>query len=86
MSVKILHVLCEGQTEQGFVENPELVNDRPDSAPSKRIIKAIEGNKKIGYSYDKPKAGKFVAEKVGMVQLRAQCSHFNSWIETLINK
>ena len=68
------------------IGNPELVNDRPDSAPSKRIIKAIEGNKKIGYSYDKPKAGKFVAEKVGIVQLRAQCSHFNSWIETLINK
>ena len=30
MSVKILHVLCEGQTEQGFVENvlkPYLLSD-----------------------------------------------------------
>ena len=35
---------------------PELINDNPTTAPSKRIIKAIEGNNN-NYSYDKPKAG-----------------------------
>lgn len=64
--------------------NPELVNDGPDTAPSKRIIKAIEGNRRISFHYDKPKAGKFVAQKVGMEGLRKQCSHFNEWIERLI--
>ena len=67
------------------VGNPELVNDKPDSAPSKRIIKAIEGDKKTRYNYDKPKSGKYVTKMVGIEQLRAQCRHFNEWIEILIS-
>ena len=67
------------------IGNPELVNDKPDSAPSKRIIKAIEGDKKTHYNYDKPKSGKYVTKLVGIEQLRAQCRHFNEWIEILIS-
>lgn len=73
------------KSELALIGNPELVNDNPNTAPSKRIIKAIEGNKKTSYSYDKPKAGKYVAQKVGIEELRAQCQHFNQWIEKLIN-
>lgn len=73
------------KAELAEVGNPELVNDNPNTAPSKRIIKAIEGDKKTHYNYDKPKAGKFVAEKVGVDELRAKCRHFNDWIEKLIN-
>lgn len=65
------------------IGNPELVNDHPQTAPSKRIIKAIEGDKKH-YHYDKPKAGKFVTEQVGIDALREMCAHFNEWIEKLI--
>ena len=60
------------------VDNPELINDN-------RIIKAIEGEKKKRYNYDKPKAGKFVAQKVGMETLRSQCPHFNEWVEKLMS-
>lgn len=67
------------------VDNPELINDNPATAPSKRIIKAIEGEKKKRYNYDKPKAGKFVAQKVGMETLRSQCPHFNEWVEKLMS-
>lgn len=67
------------------IGNPELVNDAPHTAPSKRIINAIEGLKKAHFNYDKPKAGKFVAQKVGVENLRTQCRHFNEWIEKLIN-
>lgn len=74
------------KTELAEIGNPELVNDNPRTAPSKRIIKAIEGDKKNRYSYDKPKSGKYVAQKVGIDQLRRQCRHFNEWIEKLINK
>lgn len=70
--------------ELDCIGNPELVNDNPHTAPSKRIINAIEGDKKAYYNYDKPKAGKYVAEKVGIESLRAQCHHFNEWIEKLI--
>lgn len=66
------------------VDNPELINDNPATAPSKRIIKAIEGEKKTRYNYDKPKAGKFEAQKVGMETLRSQCPHFNEWVEKLM--
>lgn len=81
---------CDGNIEKlkselAEVGNPELVNDSPDTAPSKRIIKAVEGNKRTHYNYDKPKAGKFVAQKVGIETLRDQCPHFNGWIEQLIN-
>ena len=68
-----------------LIGNPELVNDSPDTAPSKRIIQAIEGVKKHLYNYDKPKAGRYVAEKVGIEVLRKKCSHFNEWVEKLIN-
>ncbi|MCQ2233343.1 MAG: DUF4276 family protein [Paludibacteraceae bacterium] len=73
------------KAELAAVGNPELVNDSPKTAPSKRIIKAIEGDMKNHYNYDKPKAGKFVAEKVGVAELRTKCRHFNEWIEKLIN-
>lgn len=65
--------------------NPELINDRPDTAPSKRIIKAIEGDGRTHFIYDKPKAGKFVAQKVGIDELCKKCGHFNEWIVNLIN-
>ena len=65
--------------------NPELINDRPDTAPSKRIIKAIEGDRRVHFIYDKPKAGKFVAQKVGIDELCKKCVHFNEWIVSLIN-
>lgn len=66
------------------VGNPELVNDKPETAPSKRIIKAVEGGKKKLYNYDKPKSGKFVTQKVGIEELRTQCRHFAEWIEKLL--
>lgn len=69
--------------ELAAVGNPELVNDNPQTAPSKRIINAIEGDKKTHFNYDKPKAGRFVAQKVGIENLRSKCKHFNEWIERL---
>ena len=67
------------------VGNPELVNDNPSTAPSKRIRRAIEGDDKTQFSYDKPKAGRFVVQKVGVDNLREQCRHFNEWIAKLID-
>lgn len=63
--------------------NPELINNGPTTAPSKRIIKAIEGEKK--YKYNKPTTGKSVTKEIGIDELRAKCPHFNEWVEQLIN-
>ena len=81
---------CEKRCEQltqalQKAGNPELINNSPETAPSKRIIKAIEGGKKPHYNYNKPKTGKFVTKNIGIDELRSKCKHFNEWIEKLIH-
>ena len=80
---------CKSRCEQlskdlQKVGNPELIDNGPTTAPSKRIIKAIEGNGK--YKYNKPTTGKIVTKEVGIEELRAKCPHFNEWIEKLTFK
>lgn len=75
---------CEQLTKDlQKVGNPELIDNGPTTAPSKRIIKVIEGNKK--YKYNKPTTGKSVTKEIGIDELRAKCPHFNEWIERLID-
>lgn len=57
-------------------EHPELINDRPDSAPSKRIIKIRPGYQKILH-------GNLAAKRIGLQKMRQKCPHFNAWIEQL---
>lgn len=65
--------------------NPELINNNPNTAPSKRIIKAIEGNKaKAICHYNKPMTGKYITQRIGIEKLREMCPHFNDWIEKII--
>ena len=58
--------------------NPELINDGPDTAPSKRIIAEIPE-----YSGMKASAGPIVAERIGLANLRSGCRHFGEWINRL---
>ena len=64
-----LKAMVEGQ-------NPELINDGPTTAPSKRILTEIP-------EYDKVTAGVSVAAKIGIHTLRQKCRHFNEWLTTL---
>ena len=57
-------------------QNPELINDGPQTAPSKRILQEIP-------EYDKVSAGVSVAEKIGLATLRGKCRHFNDWLTGL---
>jgi hypothetical protein len=59
-------------------KNPEEINDRPDSAPSKRIIAEIPL-----YKRQKATVGPVVVEKIGLTTLRRKCRHFREWIEKL---
>jgi len=56
--------------------NPEDINDNPDTAPSKRLEKHIEG-------YNKPIYGACLTSEIGVKVLREKCPRFNSWIEKL---
>lgn len=57
-------------------ENPELINNSPETAPSKRILNAIP-------EYDKATAGPAVAGQIGIQKLREKCRHFHEWLTTL---
>ncbi|OQX29056.1 MAG: hypothetical protein B0D92_05810 [Spirochaeta sp. LUC14_002_19_P3] len=59
-------------------KNPELINDGPTTAPSKRIIAEIQ-------EYSKVMAGVVVAAKIGIPTLRQKCRHFNDWLTSLEN-
>lgn len=59
-----------------YGDNMELVDNSVDTAPSKRIIKALKDK----YHYDKPKSGTEITDKIGIDTLRAKCQHFNDWL------
>ena len=52
---------------------PELVNDGPDTAPSKRILKAHPTYRKV---VDGPDA----IDLLGLTALRAVCPHLDTWL------
>lgn len=53
--------------------NPELINNTPENAPSKRILKCIP-------NYDKNGAGVDCLIATGLDELRKKCEHFGEWI------
>jgi len=59
-------------------QNPELINDRPEAAPSKRIIEEIPA-----YEHQKASVGPVVAGKVGLAVLKERCRHFSAWLGQL---
>lgn len=61
--------------------DPELINDSPETAPSKRIIKALENQ----YNYNKVQSGAIVTSKIGIDSLLQNCHHFNEWITRIVS-
>ena len=57
--------------------DPEMINNSQDTAPSKRIIAAIQRN----YHYNKVQSGAAVTYAIGMESLLDKCRHFREWIE-----
>jgi hypothetical protein len=57
-------------------ENPEEINDSPETAPSKRIVGLFPG-------YEKPLYGVIAAMEIGLPAIRRECPHFNGWLNRL---
>lgn len=55
--------------------SPELIDDGPNTAPSKRIIKEFPE-----YEYSKTTVGPQLAELIGLPNIRAVCPHFDAWL------
>ena len=68
----------ELQTILNQYHNPELINDNPNTAPSKRLKRLIEGYNKIVY-------GSILAENIGINNIRQKSPRFNNWIHKLEN-
>lgn len=62
----------------GKYENPELINNGFDTAPSKRLTKLIEGYNKIVY-------GSYLAQNIGLEEIRRKSIRFNNWLKKLEN-
>ncbi len=60
-------------------KNPELINDSPFTAPSKRLISIFSTK------YQKTSEGNDVANKIGLEKIRAECPHFDAWVTKLEN-
>ena len=61
------------QILQSFQNNPEMIDDGPNTAPSKRILTSIP-------EYSKAGSGVIIAKMIGLDQMRSMCRHFNDWI------
>ena len=71
------------ETLHSYNDNPELIDNSPHTAPSKRIIAAIEGKRK--YKYNKPRSGAVVTGAIGLSLLMQRCKHFREWICQICN-
>lgn len=54
-------------------DNPEEIDDSPQTAPSKRIERLVPG-------YQKPLSGTQAALEIGLASIRAACPHFDTWL------
>ncbi|WP_017324544.1 DUF4276 family protein [Synechococcus sp. PCC 7336] len=59
-------------------ETPELINDGPQTAPSKRIIAQFPD-----YGQSKSTFGPQLAERIGLQSIRNKCLHFHEWLTKL---
>ncbi len=55
---------------------PEDINDSAQTAPSKRIVRAVP-------RFQKRVHGPLIAEEAGMERIRAECPRFNAWLKCL---
>jgi hypothetical protein len=55
---------------------PEHIDDRPDYAPSRQILRILP-------DYDKAVSGPLIAREIGLARLRAECRHFDAWLTRL---
>ena len=58
--------------------NPELINDRPNLAPSKRLEALIIPK------YEKPFHGNYIALENGFDAILEKCPRFKQWVDTLV--
>ena len=64
------------EIEKAF-DTPEDINNRPETAPSKRLIALFRDYNKITH-------GSAIADRVGIEKMREKCPRFDAWLNELI--
>lgn len=59
-------------------ENPELINESPLTAPSKRLINLIPG-------YQKTFHGPIIADEISIDIILSKCTRFRIWLDNIVN-
>jgi hypothetical protein len=59
------------------VENPEWINDSPQTAPSKRL-------EILKPTYRKSRHGPDCAARIGLERIKEECPHFNQWFNRIV--
>ena len=67
----------ELESASNAFDNPEMINNSPRTAPSKRLINAVKG-------YEKVLCGCCIAIDIGLEKIREKCPLFNEWIENMM--
>lgn len=71
----------DGLTELKIVRDqfssPELIDDGPETSPSKRICQIVP-------QYSKASAGPLIANHIGLPTLLRECRHFREWIRAVL--
>ncbi|ABE28758.1 hypothetical protein DR64_1918 [Paraburkholderia xenovorans LB400] len=59
------------------VDDPEWINDSPQTAPSKRL-------ERLQPRYRKVRHGPLAAARIGLDRIREQCPHFRQWYDRIV--
>ncbi|MDE6447499.1 MAG: DUF4276 family protein, partial [Muribaculaceae bacterium] len=60
-------------------DNPEEINNAPETAPSKRLLRIIP-------DYDKVIYGTIIALEIGLPKILNRCPRFRAWTDSLIQR
>lgn len=63
-------------------DNPEEINNHPNTSPSKRIQKILAEH---GMNYNKIFEGNLIALEIGIHTILEKCPRFRAWVEKLIS-
>ena len=74
------HAIIDLQKDIAGFQNPEDINDNPLTAPSKRIIRALDA---YHIRYDKVTGGALAILELGLNAIRRECPKFDSWLKKL---
>lgn len=66
------------QTFKDYPDNPEMINNNPETSPSHRLERIISGYNKVLY-------GHYFAEAIGLDRIRNKSPRFNEWMRTIEN-